>query len=344
MIDESTYPVDGDFTEQATFLLRYATLAPSGHNTQPWLFRIGGHTVDVIADRRRALPVVDPYDRELVISCGAALGTLETAAAHFGFQPRTQLAPDPDDPDLLARVYLSERNERATAATALFAAIETRRTTRTPFNDALPPDAVLARCHELARAGGVSFDIFTDKGERSAIAGLVARGDRVQFDDPAFRRELAAWVHSTRLGSRDGMSGAAFGVPDMLAPVARFVIRTFDIGDGIAAADKEKILSGTPMLGLLSSQNDDQDNWLRTGQALTGILLELTAAGFTASYLNQPIEVVTLRPELKETVGLMGHKLTGHPLTGYPQILLRIGCSETTPPQSVRRDLAEIIL
>jgi nitroreductase len=37
-----------------------ATLAPSIHNTQPWLFGVGDASVDVYADLSRALPVVDP--------------------------------------------------------------------------------------------------------------------------------------------------------------------------------------------------------------------------------------------------------------------------------------------
>ena len=40
-----------------------ARYAPSGHNTQPWLFRVHEGVVELIADRTRALAVVDPDDR-----------------------------------------------------------------------------------------------------------------------------------------------------------------------------------------------------------------------------------------------------------------------------------------
>jgi hypothetical protein len=65
-------------------------LAPSGHNTQPWLFNVSGDAVELHADRTRGLPVVDPEDRALVISCGAALFFLRTAIRHFG-----ELVTDP---------------------------------------------------------------------------------------------------------------------------------------------------------------------------------------------------------------------------------------------------------
>lgn len=90
------------------FLLHYAVLAPSGHNTQPWLFRLTGDAVDLYADRTRALPVVDPDDRELIMSCGAALTGLHLAVRHFGFQDELALFPDPENTDLLARLRLGD--------------------------------------------------------------------------------------------------------------------------------------------------------------------------------------------------------------------------------------------
>jgi hypothetical protein len=60
------------------FFLRYAILAPSIHNTQPWSFRIeNNNTIELYADRKRALPVLDPIGRELTISCGIVLGYLQ---------------------------------------------------------------------------------------------------------------------------------------------------------------------------------------------------------------------------------------------------------------------------
>jgi len=69
---------------QLRFALQYAALAPSNHNAQPWRFLVNGDAVQILADRTRALPVVDPFDRELLISCGAALFNLRVALSQFG--------------------------------------------------------------------------------------------------------------------------------------------------------------------------------------------------------------------------------------------------------------------
>ena len=75
-IDPSRFPVTGFAIDKARFAVRYAILAPSSHNTQPWRFIINSDELLVCADRTRSLPNIDPFDRELIISCGAALFNL----------------------------------------------------------------------------------------------------------------------------------------------------------------------------------------------------------------------------------------------------------------------------
>jgi hypothetical protein len=67
-VSEEGFPVQGGPQEKMRFLLTYAVLAPLGHNTQPWLFRLSGEEVELHADRTRGLSVVDPEDRR-IISC-----------------------------------------------------------------------------------------------------------------------------------------------------------------------------------------------------------------------------------------------------------------------------------
>jgi hypothetical protein len=74
---------------QLQALVQAATLAPSSHNTHPWLFWLEGTVIGLLADRTRALPVNDPEDRGLTISCGCALFNLRVAAADADLASRT---------------------------------------------------------------------------------------------------------------------------------------------------------------------------------------------------------------------------------------------------------------
>lgn len=311
----------------------FATLAPSSHNTQPWLFEVDAGVVRVFADRSRALPVVDPHDRELVISVGAAIGALEVAARRFRHD--VEVAPGrPGDADAPLATIRFRKGGAATATDlARFEALFSRRTSRAPFKAAPPDEAALAACASDARSLGVVFDAVWDDDARREIAALVAKGDERQFGDPRFRRELALWVRSASLGARDGMSGSGFGMPDLLAPAARFAIRTFDLGAGVAASDRDKIMAGSPALALLSAPDDEPASLIAAGRALMRILLRLEGEGLSAGYLNQPIEREELRPRLGGVFGI----------AGAPQILLRVGEPTAGAPPSARRPIREAV-
>jgi len=328
---EEKFPSEAGDAEQLRFLVRYAVLAPSGHNTQPWLFRIRKRALDLIADRTRALPVVDPEDRELTISCGAALEHLAIAARYFGRELTIEFPES--ERDLLAHVSFGAEVTPDEADAAMFHAIPRRRTIRAKYEDRALPDAVCTACRALAEQAGVELTLVTDRRHRQEIAGLVAEGNRIQFSDPRFRRELAAWVHSRRAASRDGMSGEGFGMPDLLSPVGALVIRTFDMGSGVAAADREKILTGSPVLAVFGTQYDRPMNWIATGRALSRVSLTLAASGASTAYLNQPVEVEQLRPRLRHVISS----------TCIPQLLMRFGYGPEVRP-SVRRPVESVLV
>src|SRR5215213_12037174 len=129
-VSEEDYPAAGESEEKLRFMLNYAVLAPSGHNTQPWLFSVSDGEVELRADRTRGLPVVDPEDRALVISCGAALFYLRAALRHFGYAGEVETFPDPEDPDLLARISLGREQEATEEDQRLFRAIPKRHSNR----------------------------------------------------------------------------------------------------------------------------------------------------------------------------------------------------------------------
>ena len=52
------------------FMIENATKAPSGHNTQPWLFKMKDAEIDIYPNFSEELPVVDPIHRELLVSLG----------------------------------------------------------------------------------------------------------------------------------------------------------------------------------------------------------------------------------------------------------------------------------
>ena len=312
-------------TPQLQALVQAATLAPSSHNTQPWLFRLEGQVIELLADRTRALPVNDPDDRELTISCGCALFNLRVAAAAAGLQAQVEPWPDAADTDLLARVHLS-LNGAGQALAAMQAAMGERRTYRERFAATAVGPMALRSLVDAVHSEAASLAVLDTADQRLGAAALVAEGDAMLWANPSWRRELAAWMHPRRRG--DGLT-----LPALAIPVAQMVVRTFDMGHGVAAKDRQ-LADESPVLAMLSTAGDMPGDWLAAGQALQRLLLVAVQLGLQASYLNQAVQVATLRPKLQQ--------LTGRP--GYAQLLLRIGTPTQVTPAAPRRPLADVLV
>src|SRR5215207_10430276 len=155
LVDDANFPAAESTAELLRFALRYAVLAPSSHNSQPWLFHTGGNAVEIYADRRRRLPVVDPDDRELVMSCGAALYNLRLALSHFRVGHNVALQPVSQDSDLLVKVELTGGEAKRDAQLdEMFAAISNRHTCRHAFDRTPIDELVIRSLREAAVAEG----------------------------------------------------------------------------------------------------------------------------------------------------------------------------------------------
>jgi Nitroreductase family len=330
-LSDEEFPAAGTLEDKLAFVLRYALLAPSNRNTQPWRFRIGGDAIELFADATRDLPSVDPDHRQVVISCGASLYHLRSALRHFGFAPRVDFAPARSKDDFLARVTVSPSEEPHDHANCLFDAIVKRRTHRQPFDGRPVLDPVIEQLRKAAFAEGAWLQPFVSESAKNTIANLIAEGDTILFRNRRYRRELASWIHGKGDQRADGVDATRFGLRSFPARAAPLVISVFDIGN-MQAEDHALLARDAPLLVVLGTAADDVHAWLATGQALARILLLGRSLGVWASFLNQPIEVPRLRADLLELARERG----------FPQIVLRMGYGEDLPP-SPRRPVGDVL-
>src|SRR4030042_241504 len=95
---ESTKGFEKDELE----ILYLASLAPSGHNTQPWTVKVLEPKHWIIgSEKKRWLTAVDPENRELLLGIGAFIENLVLAAGTFGYDVDVQIiAKNPSDLDI----------------------------------------------------------------------------------------------------------------------------------------------------------------------------------------------------------------------------------------------------
>ena len=333
-VDEREFPANGSPEEQCGFLLRYAILAPSTHNTQPWRFAILPGGIDVYGDYTRRMPVVDPGNRELLMSVGAALFTLRVAAERFGFDCQVSYNESGASERPLASVALSPRahgDSGDDALASLFSSIPRRHTNRNPFLLSRVPESLLRHVRGMEADGLAGVVVSADGRKNTDVAELVAAADRMQLADPAFRGDCAEWVRPNWTNKPDGITGAALGVSGIASALGSWTTRMLDVSQLKAAADRN-LCCEAPGLVVLESE-DAVPHWLDAGQLLQKLLLTLTREGLHHSYFNMPVQIPEFRVRLRALLGL----------SAWPQILLRMGFSLSAPAVTPRRPVEDVL-
>ncbi len=310
-------------------VIRYATLAASGHNTQPWRFSGDGGTVTIRPDLTRRTPVVDPDDHHLYASLGCAAENLKIAAAgSIGMaEPRFDAAGD-------GAVVISF-DDRRSRPSPLLDAILKRQSTRSLY-DAAPIDAATLRTLAAAAASdGVDTVLVTDRRRIGSIRDLVVAGNSAQLADPAFVAELKSWLRfnpRAALATRDGLFSGASGntaIPDWIASALFEQVFTADAENAKYAAH----IASSSGIAVFVSERVDRDHWVRAGRAAQRFSLQATALGLKTAYINQAVEVPALRPQLAALVGLPGRR---------PDIVMRFGRAPSMP-YSPRRPVEAVL-
>jgi nitroreductase len=308
-----------------------ATLAPSVHNTQPWNFELHDEQLDIFAERARQLHVLDPMRRQLTISCGCALFNARVAVAASGLDPIVERFPDQTRPDLLATVSATSRRSALSDPLATYdSVIERRQTNRRRFNEDDVPAEVIESLEAAAIAEGAGLLVIHTEDQRLALTRLAQHADEVQLLNPAYRAELRAWT-SDDPRRPDGVP--AMAVPHVDGTAHDDIpIRDFDTS-GMGWLPAATRSSSRQCLVLLWTEQDTEPSWLKAGEALERVLLEITRRGYAASPLTQVVEVPSARAALRRELGLVG----------FPHVLLRIGRAPLTPA-SRRRRLVDVLV
>ncbi|MEV6339375.1 NAD(P)H nitroreductase [Nocardia vinacea] len=248
-----------DHTVKAALAL--AVRAPSVHNTQPWRWRIGDRSVHLYLDPTRALPSPGPDQRDLVLSCGAALHHLRVAVAALGWSAVVHRLPNPADPNHLASIELV-RHRPIPQEIELSAAIARRRTDRRPFTEWPVPPGYLGLVSERAAPLGATVRQATDRSRDCVVEAMRAAAE--QHDgDLEYRFELAEWS--------GGHATAAAPAPE---------------------SDFAELL-------VVGTTADNRFARLCAGEALSAVLLTATNIGLATCLLTEPLETPTLRDRIR---------------------------------------------
>ncbi|MGJ5179767.1 Acg family FMN-binding oxidoreductase [Bradyrhizobium oligotrophicum] len=323
--DDYTARLRAPLSPDIADVIRYATLAANGHNTQPWRFRLTGGAIEILPDLSRRTPVVDPDDHHLFVSLGCAAANLAIAAAASGRPGEVTTdgqtvrysfssGPSHDDP--------------------LLKAIVRRQSTRAEYDGRPVSSGDLAALRSAAVVPGVDLALVTEPAGIAAIRDLVIAGNDAQMHDAAFMRELKDWIRfnpRSAMETGDGLLAAASGNPSLPTAIGGIAFdRLFD-----ASAENDKYarqIVSSAGIAVFAAEQANPAHWIKAGQACQRFALEATRLGLKLAFINQPVEVAALRPELARLIGTKRR----------PDLVLRFGYGPALP-HAPRRPVGAVL-
>ena len=326
------------------FALAHAILAPNPHNRQPWLLDLPGRDEIVLwPDLGRLLPQTDPFNRQIVVGCGAFLELLDLAARELGL--RAEVTPWPEgepqprlDHRPVAHVRLSTGGERD----PLYGQVLKRRTNRTPYAEKLPPQTDLSAVASAAGGPGLEAGAVTAPELLARLKDVAWRGWTIEDETPATHMES---VRLMRIGAKEmaaqrdgiGLAGPALELMHGLGLLTRETL-----ADPTSFASRQgaqmwrKLIAATPAFFWLKSDDNSRTTQLAAGRAYARAQLAATGLGLAMHPWSMTLQEY---PEMAEPYRTTQAALAARPDAPL-QMLTRIGYGRAVP-SAPRRGLAE---
>lgn len=321
-------------------IVRYATLAPSSHNTQCWKFRAcrdpqqeNVHTITVLPDMSRRCSVVDPDDHHLYMTLGCAIENLIVAAKAQGFDAKVRdvSSEHPASEGVMVRL-----TPGSSEATPLFEAIPKRQCTRSEYDGKLL-DSNEIKLLQLAGTGkGVQVQLLTDETSIETVLEFAVLANSAQISNSSFLQELKKWVRFDGRDAtvkKDGLYGKCMGhpsIPRILgSPLFGFLVNEKSENEKLT-----KQVRSSAGIAIFVSDNDDAAHWIEAGRCYERFALQATALGIRNAMLNMPVEEADIRIEFAKAIKLQPAQ--------RPDLVVRFGKGPEMP-RSLRRPLEDVL-
>lgn len=324
-IEESDFPREGSLQDQLSFIIRYAAQAPSFFDTQPWEFGINEEALEVsiYADQSRWIKAADPDKRQLYASIGSALENLLVALDAFELGHRLIVYfPEPGDERWVARVTVATaRQSIVPRPRELLSAIDSSGVIPYGFRSNQPSASDVAASiafmddfvyEDTSMKHRVGLHMFSESDVIKKLQQLLTHSNIIWFSNDEIRQELYRL-----LGTAEARNTLLMNDLDAHETDPQF---------GAKLSERHiSMLSGIPLLGIITTNFDDPTAFVQAGQTLERVALEAKLRGMGVHPLPQLVELPEMRSSLEDILP---------DNSGFPQLPFAMGYVDY--PQRVR--------
>ncbi len=278
-------------------IIEYGTLAPSGDNCQPWIFRWDGERLHLVNDEKRDTSLYNVRNTASFIAHGALIENMNIAAAETGYELKAELFPRGDEDPLVAVITFSQAPVKPDR---LFPFIDKRCTNRSMYrSDELGHTARKRLMEVPAKAGCGELFLVEDRQGKDILARAASLNDRLLFENRELHDFLfhqIRWSRGEAERTGDGMDIRTLG----LYPPERVAFRTLKPWPMVRFMNRLGLSRLLPLrsylfyrrsaaIGMLQMPGTSPEDFVTGGRVLQRIWLTATSLGLSF----QPITGIT---------------------------------------------------
>lgn len=319
-------------------ILYFASLAPSGHNTQPWFVKyIEPYHWIIGNDKSKWLPGVDPTQRETMLSIGAFLQNLEYAAGNSGYSCQFTLLANTNQDENIMEVKLTKTSGSSKNYTEQ---IKDRRTIRSDYlNDVLKKEDAAYLINE--EDDFIHYLPNTSK-EFQLLNEQTIEANRIQAYRDDAEKELADWIRFSSKDAEEHCDGLTLASMEIEGITAWYLRNFYGKADVMENSFREKSIdivkkqvSESAGWMLITSRDNSTATLLETGKRFQRLLLKIRERNIAIHPMTQILEEETTKQSFISSVGIKENV----------QFILRTGYVNNYPkPVSLRRSVDRFVL
>ena len=321
--------------EKIKFLLRYAVLAPSTHNSQPWLFKVEKNSCKIYSNPEKNITEADPLGRDLHISFGCLIENLIVAADYFSIFSHLEYFGGRED-YLIAEVFFQNLDAPPKVKPELekiLDAIPKRVNARGIFEKKSISQEIVQKIVSKNDFSDLRIDIVQQPEKIDALARLTAEGLKMAYSHTSFRKEMSSWMNSSFSRRKEGIPGYSLRMPPLVSLVLPTLMRLFNMSRRVAFLNYQSI-SSAPVVCVISAEKNSPAIWLMVGRLFERIALTIGPSGLKASIFVASVEMGDLYKDVQK---ILDHER-------IPQFLFCLGYMDFNQAPNMRHQVESKII
>lgn len=284
-----TSPIPAETLEK---ILYAGSLAPSGHNAQPWRFEVRHDRIHIFNVPVREQSIHNWRQKGSYMACGCLLENVAIAAGALGYRAEMTVFPQSHNHDLVARVAFEPAPIKDKH---LSAAIPLRCTNRKPYRSTpLTADQRAELLLTPQEVCGGTLMLFEEDQPRQALGHIGALNERVLFETPSLHRWFFQHLRWTEQEERAHPAGLYLKTLELARP-QEVMLKVYEqalgrtllnaLGFPRLIARDNAALNSTATIGMVLMPDLSDQACVLAGRLLERVWLKATSMGLSVQPL-----------------------------------------------------------